>query len=187
MSSTENTEFEVRFLEINKSEIIKKALLLGFTDLGENILDEIIFYDKDLKWRNEGKYARLRGYAGKIILTYKHISKDAVDGAEELEIEVSDLKKAKKILLKFGLVDFRIQQKKRHTLKKGKITLDIDTWPSIATYLEIEGEDENSIKDMVGQLGLDYTQASFLDARKIIESYGVDVSTFKYFTFDKIG
>jgi adenylate cyclase, class 2 len=181
-----NIEYEVRFLDIDKESIINKAIGQGYSDQGEKFLRETIFYDKDLKWRDENKYARLRTYGGKTKLTYKHIKSDTVDGAEEIEFEVSDESSAMSFLLKLNLIAFRTQEKKRRTLTKGDVTLDIDTWPTIPTYLEIEGKSEEDVRAAANELGFDYTKASFLDARKIIESYGVDVSAMKYFTFDII-
>lgn len=181
-----NIEYEVRFLDIDKESIIKKAIDLGYVDEGEKFLRETIFYDKNLKWRDENRYVRLRTYGGKTKLTYKHIKSDTVDGAEEIEFEVSDESAAMSLLLKLELTAFRTQEKKRRTLTKGAVTLDIDTWPVIPTYLEIEGASESGVREAAIELGLDYNKASFLDARKTIESYGVDVSTMKYFTFDKV-
>ena len=52
--------------------------------MGEVFLEETIFYDKNLKWRDEGKFARLRSFSGRNIFTYKHIKKASIDGAEEI-------------------------------------------------------------------------------------------------------
>ena len=57
----ENREIEVRFLEIDKAALIARLKELGAHDHGEELLEEIIFYDKDLKWRDvENKRVRLR-------------------------------------------------------------------------------------------------------------------------------
>jgi len=91
-------------------------------------------------------------------------------------------------LLRLGLICYRQQEKKRHKFILGMVTIDIDTWPNIPTYLEIEGKTEKDIKKAAQKLDLDYSEALFIDARQIIEKkYGIPVSTYKYFTFDKIG
>ena len=53
-----NKEIEVRFLEINKNELAEKLIKLGAKDKGENILNETIFYDSDLSWLEEKRFAR---------------------------------------------------------------------------------------------------------------------------------
>jgi hypothetical protein len=43
MKPESNTEIEVRFLEVNKSKLIGRLHSLGAIDLGEDLLEEIIF------------------------------------------------------------------------------------------------------------------------------------------------
>jgi adenylate cyclase class 2 len=180
-----NIEIEARFKEIDVSNIVERARELGGLDMGEHLLEETIFYDKELLWRDRGQFARLRSYAGKNIFTYKHVKADRIDGTEEIEFEVDKPDQLKTFLERIGLTPFRVQQKKRWTLKFDGVTLDIDHWPMIPPYLEIEGESEEKIKETAEKLGLLWENALFIDARKIIEGYGIDVSTFKFFTFDK--
>ncbi len=74
MSSTpDHKEIEVRFLEIDKEALIKKLHELGAKDLGEDLLSEIIIYDKEFTWRDGGKsLLRLRTRNNKTELTFKH-------------------------------------------------------------------------------------------------------------------
>jgi adenylate cyclase, class 2 len=180
-----NIEIEARFKDIDISEIIKEVAKQGGQDTGEKFLEETIFYDKDLKWRDEGKFARLRTYDGKNIFTYKHIKRDSIDGTEEIEFEVSNPDQLKEFITRMGLIAFRTQQKRRHTLILDGVTLDIDQWPLIPPYLEIEGDSESKIRAVAEKIGLKWENALFIDARKIIEGYGIDVSKFAYFTFEK--
>lgn len=180
----ENIEIEARFKDINVDEIIKKVVDLGGEDTGEKFLEETIFYDKELKWRDEGKFARLRSFDGKNIFTYKHIKKDSIDGTEEIEFSIDKTSQLKEFLSRLELVAFRTQQKKRHTLILDGVVIDIDQWPLIPPYLEIEGNSESEIRGVAEKIGLQWENALFIDARKIIEGYGIDVSKFKYFTFE---
>ena len=180
-----NIELEARFTDIDPQNLIEFAKNLGAEDKGSKFLKETIFYDKELKWRSEGKYARLRSFDNKNIFTYKHITKEAVDGAEEIEFEVTHPDNLQLFLERVGLIPFRVQEKKRHTLELEGVTLDFDQWPLIPPYLEIEGKSEEKIREIALQLGLKWEDTVFSDARKIIEGYGVDVSKFTYFTFEK--
>lgn len=180
-----NIEIEARFKEIDVAKITEKALQLGGIDIGEHLLEETIFYDGELRWRNEGKFVRLRSFINKNIVTYKHIKSDSIDGTEEIEFEVNKPDALKDFLGKLNLIPFRIQQKRRRTIKFEDAVLDIDSWPMIPPYLEIEGSSEAIIKNLAEKLGLSWHDAVFIDARKIIEGYGIDVSSFRYFTFEK--
>ena len=167
--------------------MLQKLIKLNAKDEGEYKILETIFYDKNKTWIEKGKFVRIRKSKNKILVSYKHHQKHTATGTYEIEFEVNDFNKAKLFLESLGLVAFRQQEKKRHTFRLGSITLDIDTWPNIPTYLEIEGNSEEDLKHTAQKLGLDYKKAIFENARIVIEKYyKVPVSTYKYFTFKEI-
>lgn len=182
----ENKEIEVRFLEVNKDELVKKLLSLGAIDKGETMLEEVIVYDKDLKWQAEKRFVRICKNGDKTTLVYKEHMPQAVDGAKEVEFGIEDIEKAVLFLEKIGLVPFRRQQKKRHTLTLGEITIDIDTWPQIPTYAEFEGPSMKSLQEIAKKLELDWSKVVYEDARYVIEKiYNVPVGSMRWFTFSK--
>ncbi len=173
-------------MEIDKDALVKKLLELGAQDDGETMLEETIIYDRELKWRDEQRFIRLRKIGSKTILTYKEHKLHTIDGVYELESEVSDLKNTETILEKIGLKTHRHQQKKRHTLQLNGVTFDIDTWPRIPTYVELEGESEAKIKDAAAAVSLDWNKVEFHDARWVIENiYKIPVGQLQWFTFDR--
>ena len=183
-------EIETRFLEIDKAAVVAKLRSLGAEDRGDSLLTEIIFYDPELTWLTQHRFARLRSSGGKTKLTYKQNApsgKQAVDSMREVEFEVSDMQKAETLLVGIGLVAYRRQEKKRHTFVLGDVTIDIDTWPKVPTYLEIEGPSEDALKDAAQKLGFDWSNAVFADAREVLEKiYHLPFGTMRSFTFDKI-
>ncbi len=188
----ENLEIEVKFLEVDVPALHKKLAELGAEDLGNDLLREIIFYDKDLTWQREQKtrrrFVRLRQTRGQTFLTYKsRLTDGSEDYAEELETKVDDLDKMKQILEAVGLVAVRHQEKKRHSYKLGSVSIDIDTWPKIPTYVELEGPTEGDIKALTVKLGFDWSQGVFDTSIGMIENkYRLPVQDYKYFTFDKV-
>ena len=179
-------EIECRFLEIDKEALVKKLLELGAYNEGETLIEEIVIYDKELKWRDEQRFLRLRKIDDKTKLTYKEHSKHTVDGTYEIEFGIDDYEKAKLLFEKIGLVPFRHQQKKRHTFKFNAVIVDIDTWPKIPTYVELEGDSEYALKDTAERLGFSWKDADFHNARWIIENkYNIPVGAFRSYTFEK--
>ena len=182
----QNLEIEARFLEINQEELKGKLEKLGAKDFGEKTIQEIIFYDKDLSWmKDRRKFVRMRKVGEEITITFKNlIAPNTIDGTEEIEFGAGDWDKAKLFLEKVGLTAYREQEKKRHTFKLNDVTADIDTWPGIPTFLELEAKDESAIKKVAEMLGFDWNRAVFLDARRIIEDiYHVPVGQMKVFKF----
>jgi len=186
MAKKESIEIEARFLEIDVKKLIECLVAVGAQDLGKSLLKETIFYDKSLSWRDRQKMVRLRMVKGKVYLTYKHRRETAIDGTEELEILVSDYTITKKILEKTGLIAFREQEKLRHTFIVDGVHVDIDIWPQLPAYVEIEGDSEECVKAVASKLNLKWEDAVFDDARAIIENhYKIPVSKMRIFTFEK--
>lgn len=181
-------EYEARFLEIDKIILIEKLRTLGATDKGEAFLKETIFYDTAGTWQEDGKLVRVRTINdSQTAVTFKHHRSQAVDGAYEAEFSTSDGKPVEEFLAQIGLVASRWQEKTRHTFLLDDVTIDIDTWPRIPTYLEIEGSSEHQIKQAAQKLGLDWQDAVFEDARNILENrYNIPIREITYFTFDKV-
>jgi adenylate cyclase class 2 len=138
-------EIECRFLEIDKEKLIKKLIELDAENEGEKMIEETVIYDKDLKWRDEQRFVRLRKVGEKTKLTYKEHHIHTVDGTFEIEFEIEDYEKAELFFEKIGLFPFRHQQKLRHTFRVGEVVVDIDTWPLIPTYVELEGPSEEAL------------------------------------------
>jgi len=182
-----NTEVEVRFLNIVKEDIIKKLNALNAKDLKEDFIQEVIFYDKELTWSGENKFIRVRKTNTGITMTYKHQHTNSVDGTTEIELEIDNYENAKLLLVEGGLVAFREQEKKRHSFIINDTKIDIDTWPSVPTYVEIEGSSESELKEVAKSLSLKWEDAVFENAKIVIEDkYKIPVSKLRYFTFSKM-
>lgn len=182
-----HSEIEVRFLEINREQLIARLLELKAEDLGDDLLEEVIFYDKDLQWqKGNRKLVRIRKTKNGTFLTYKHQEFDTATGTEEIEFEIKDAQKAESLLERVGLVAFRHQQKKRRSFKFGRVLVDIDDWPRVPTYVELEGESEKDLKDAAAKLNLDWGKAVFENSRIVIEKYyHIPVKDMRWFTFDR--
>jgi adenylate cyclase class 2 len=178
-------EIETRFLEVNKKELVKKLLALGATDEGEEKLEEIIFHAADMSWVGKRKYVRLRKTKDKIKLTYKENKEQTVDSAQEVEFYVSDWDKCSEFLNRVGLKAMRELEKFRHTLKLDDVTIDIDTWPKIPTYMEIEGPSVESLKKFCKKLGMDWDKRFDGDAKEVFRFYGYDLDNITVVTFSE--
>lgn len=187
-SAFADREIEVRFLDIDAATLLEKLAGLRAEDRGEDFLDEIIFYDRELKWQYaEKKFVRLRKTKNGVRLTFKHNQAETAEGTQEIEVSVGDLETTQRLLEAIGLIAFRHQQKKRRTFTLDGVIIDIDTWPKIPTYVEFEGPSEAALKKLAAKLGFDWGNAVFESARFIIEKrYGIPVSKLRYFTFDRV-
>ena len=53
--------------------------------------------------------------------------------------------------------------------------IDIDTWPMLPTYVEIEGKSEEEVMTVVKKMGYNENEVTTLDVESIYKKYGYDV------------
>ena len=175
-------------MKINKDDLVEKLRRLSAQDLGEDFLREMIFYDAAGKWLTEGKtFVRIRETKKGARLTYKNLEGPTATGTEEIEFAIEDSEKARDFLEALGLKLHRFQEKRRHTFVLDQVSVDIDSWPKVPPYVELEGPSEVAIQKTAKVLGFDWSEAVFANSRMVLEKfYSVPIKTLKYFTFDKV-
>ncbi len=183
--SNMKTEIETRFLEVDKAGLISKLNTLHATDKCEVRLNEVIFYDADREWQKENKFVRLRKKNDTVQLTFKSNKGQAVDSAKEVEFSVPSFDDAKAFLEAVGLVAYRTVEKYRHTFELDRVIIDIDTWPKIPPYAELEGESVGDLQAVAEKLGLVWNDRFDGDARYVYKHYGFDFDTIRTVTFDR--
>ena len=166
-----HTEFEVRVLEINHDEIIKKLESLCAKKIFNCMQQRYVY---DLKPKEENKWIRLRTNGLKSTLTIKDLESKSIDGTKELEIEVSDFYETNMILETLGFKNHGFQQNKRIQYILDDVEIDLDRWPLIPEYLEIEGKDEESVYKCLEKLGIAKEDTVTLDVASIYTHYGYD-------------
>ena len=164
MSNKMKTEYEVRVLEIDKEKMIKKLEQLGAKLKGNYDQKR---YTYDLKPVEQGKWIRLRTNGKETTLTYKDVISDKIDGTKEVEFVVSDFQKANEFLEKIGFKSKAYQENKRIQYELDGVELDIDSWPLIPTYMEIEGQTEKAVLDMIEKLEVDKEKVTSLDVQSV--------------------
>ena len=175
------TEYEIRVLEIDKESIVKKLESLGTIKKGEYNQKRYVY---DLKPLQKGKWIRLRTNGIDTTLTYKDIEKNTIDGTKEVELRVEDFDIANEFLNKIGFIARNYQENKRIQYILDNVEIDIDTWPMIPTYLEIEGKNEKQVNNMIKKLNLENSKITFLNCNSIYkEIYGIDILKIKELRF----
>ncbi len=171
------TEYEIRFLEIDKDKILKKLKEIGAIEVGNWFQIRKTF---DLIIPQQNSWLRLRTNGKTTTLTVKEIGSAKIDGTKEAEVVVDSFDEMDLILTKIGLQARNYQENHRHQFRYKDTEIDIDTWPKIPTYLEIEGASEEQIKEVCEDLGLDYNKSTTMDVTDIYKNiYGIDILKIK--------
>ncbi|MBC8495080.1 class IV adenylate cyclase [archaeon] len=174
------TEFEIRILDIDVGKIKKKLESLGAKFLMSRKQRRNIYFFKP---KEHATWLRLRDQGDKSTLTIKKLDSYTIDGAKELEVEVSDFEKTDQILRKLGFESALYQENKRESYSLNGADVEIDSWPKIPPYLEIEGSSIEEIEAIVKLLGFDMSQTTPLHGDAIYEHYGLNINDFKELKF----
>jgi len=163
------SEYEIRFLNIDRDMIVNKLEDLGAIFVGDWLQKRYIY---DFNPVLDNKWIRLRTNGEESTLTIKEIINDDIDGTKELEIIVNDFDETNKILSELGYHARSIQMNKRIRYILDDVEIDIDTWPGISTFVEFEGKDEESIRNVVQKLKMNFEDGTTMDVQSIYLSLG---------------
>lgn len=124
---------------------------------------------------NPKKWIRVRQTNDKTTIAVKHIFADNNSGLQQMletEIEVSNIKEANSLLEALGYSYKSYQEKERITYLFQDHEIDIDTWPGIPTYFEIEGNSEKNLEEVLNKLGYSIKDSVSCTADEVYQKYG---------------
>lgn len=175
-------ENEVRILDIVEKEWIAFFEKNGAEKKGEWLQKRKVY---DFKPVCPNKWLRLRTNGIETTLTIKEVAdKSRIDGTREVEVIVSDFDKTDEILKELGY-DFRsYQENKRIRYIYQGVEFDIDTWPLIPTYVEIEGKTKEDVEQILKELPFDVSTVTTKDVDTIYLDYGICEKDYKILTFE---
>ena len=166
------TEFEARILDIDMAAITKTLEALGAEKVADRELRRFVY---DLEPGNDDAWIRLRTDGTISTLTIKERRAEAIDGMRELEIVVNDFDTAGLFLEQLGHLPRWKQENRRTSYVLDGIEIEIDSWPLIPTYLEIEGRSVGDVLAMIERLGLMPDEMTTLGTRDIYAKYGINL------------
>ncbi len=189
-AATKMKEIEAKFLEINPAQIQTKLKKLGAKKIFDKTFREAIYcppratkeYDK---WLKERRRVRIRDTGEEVLLAIKVNKKWGLSDTEEVEQKVASFEETEKFLKLLGLALLRYQEKRRISYQVDGAHIEVDYWPWVPTWLEIEAESEKKVKDWAQKLDLDWEQAEFRDAAAVYdEVYNIDIFNLDRVAFD---
>ncbi|MGW0054909.1 class IV adenylate cyclase [Nocardia nova] len=167
-------EHEAKILGIDPRTAERSILDKGGIKLGDRFMRRYVY---DISPGDESKWIRLRDNGNGITLAVKQITNDSIDGTHEVEVTVSDFTAANELLKLMGFMPKSYQETKRASFTLEGAQLEIDTWPLIPPYLEIEAattEDVIRVAELLGYTEHDLTGENTI---KIYARHGFDLNT----------
>jgi len=169
------TEIEATFTNIDVPAMREKLREVGATLLQEERLMRRKNFDyPDERLREVAGWVRLRDEGDKVTLSYKQLNDRSLHGTKEVSIVVDNFEETEVFLISIGLVSNSYHETKRESWALAGVEIEIDTWPWIPTFLEIEGGDEDSVKETAKILGFDWNSAKHGSVENVYqEAYDV--------------
>lgn len=179
-NKTDSQEYEVKVVDIDVDEIVKKLRELGAEETQEVLMKRWVFDFNP----QESKFIRLRDNGNGITtLTYKHRPTYELGDTEEIEVVVEDFEKTAQILKKLDINKVDYQENKRRIFKLNDIEFSIDTWPHLKPHLEVESFNKEKVLEGLKLLDLEGKDIGNLTVVELYEEIGINLNDIRELKF----
>ena len=173
-------EYEAKILDIDPETTERHILDKGGHKLGERFMRRYVY---DITPGVDGKWIRLRDDGNRTTLAVKEITSDAIDGTHEVEVSVDDFVATNALLEMLGFSPKSYQETKRVSFTLDGGQLELDTWPRIPPYLEIEAATKADVIRVAELLGYAEADLTGENTIRIYARHGIDLDTIRELRF----
>ncbi len=153
-------ELEAKFLDIDTEKLRETLKKSGAKLIHEERLMKRKNFDyPDSRLEKIGGWIRVRDEGDIVTLAYKQVVDRTIEGTKEISLEVENFDTISNLLLAIGLHNKSFQETKRERWEFNGVEITIDTWPWIPTFVELEGPNQEVLKETANKLGLDWNKA----------------------------
>jgi adenylate cyclase class 2 len=183
-------EIEVKFLNIDVAATEAKLRSSGAKKLFDRLYRRRVYDYPDLRLNAKNAWIRVRDEGDQVTLGFKQRQGNGQagtndSGMKEVEIVVSDFDKTSKLLEAIGLKEKFYEENRRVRWSKDNINFDIDHWPMLQPYLEIEASSWKEVNQGIALLGLDPKDQKRFATMQVYALEGINELDYKVITFDK--
>jgi adenylate cyclase class 2 len=175
-------EFEAKVLDIDPVKIARVIIAQGGRQAGETVLMRRYVYD--ITPRDDRRWIRLRDTGSGSTLTVKEIRHDGTDGTDEIEVGVDQFETTNDLLGMPGFTPRSYQENRRTSFLLHGARLEIDEWPLIPPYLEIEADSREEVLRTAALLGYSEPCLTGENTVAVYTRHGIDLMTRARVSFD---
>lgn len=159
-------EIEATFINIDKDQLRAQLKELGAKLLQPETLMRRTIFNID-----DHSFVRVRDEGNRITMSYKRLDKLSLSGMKEICLNVNDYDDAINFVKVCGLNPKAVQETLREEWELDGVELDIDTWPWLPTFVEIEGPSEAAVKSVAEKLDLKMADALYGSVDEVYKVY----------------
>lgn len=177
-------EVETKVLEVDAKAVVKKLAALGAKKVQDTRLSVTWFRFKGVKKGEDPWFLRIRSdSSGKSEVTWKAKS-DILGTArkhKEINFDIAEPTKLADLFGELELESYATQEKDRVSFLLKNWRFDLDIYPRVPPFLEIEGESEAHVNEAIKFLGLSAHRTWAKGERMLIEDvYKLDWYDMKF-------
>jgi adenylate cyclase class 2 len=157
------TEIEVKFINVGIDDIRKRLIAAGAVCEQQMRRMRRVLIEQP-EHEAEHSFIRIRDQGDKITLTFKRRAKKSpnrIDDTKEIEVEVGNFEDTVELFREAGWPHKTYQENRRETWTLDGAEVVIDEWPWLAPQIEIEAEDEATVRSVAEKLGFDWDDAFY--------------------------
>jgi adenylate cyclase class 2 len=171
-------EIETKVLDIDDEKIVEKLISLGAKQTRKTTLTVDWYRPKGIQEGQDPWFLRIRSNSeGKNEVTWKAKS-DIIGVArkhKEINFNIDSPEQLSDLFEEIGLEKYAHQEKVRTSFTFKDWMFDIDQYPGMPAFLEIEGHSEEGVQEAIKLLGLEKNRTWAKGERILIqEIYGLD-------------
>lgn len=158
------TEIEAKFLQQNHDAIRQKLTTLGAECvLPERVMRRANYDFEDSRLNNNyNGWVRVRDEGDKVTLSYKQSDDSSLHGTQEVNLTIDSFEEAQLFLQAVGITKLKsFQETKRESWELDGVSIELDTWPWIDPFVEIEAPSEAALRTVAEKLGLNVDSAVY--------------------------
>lgn len=165
-------EREIKFLDINLEDMRQVLGAKGATCLRpERLMRRTIFDFPDRRLGLIKAWVRVRDEGDKVTMSYKQFFSESLEGMTEIELTAPSYEQGCLFLNSLGLTPRSIQESKRETWEWQGCEIVLDTWPWLPSFMEIEGETERDLMNVVDALGFSWEKGIYGGIVEVFKNY----------------
>jgi len=155
-----DVEIEAKWLNVNLYMIREKLSDIGaILEQPERLMVRQVFDYPDKRLAKVRGWVRVRNEGNCVTLSYKQLNDRSLHGTKEVSVVVEDYDSCCHFLESIGLVSKSYQETKRESWTLDGAEIELDTWPWIPSFVEIEAPNQSALKSVAKKLGFDFANA----------------------------
>ncbi|WP_329003188.1 CYTH domain-containing protein [Kribbella sp. NBC_00709] len=166
-------EYEAKVLDIDAEGVAAEILALGGRRVADRAMRRFVY---DVAAGDGTRWIRLRDTGTEVTLTVKEIAHDGIDGTTETEVVVSSFETTDSLLRRIGFEPKSYQENRRTSFELYGAQLEIDHWPRIPPYLEIESRSREHVVEVAATLGFPEDQLTGENTIKLYARHGINLN-----------